>query len=80
MPYLSQVPWDRPWWVKVLIVLSIALNIFFLAFVMGQAWHGWHRQPACAALSPREVLRQLERRLPESDARVPRQSFASRAA
>ncbi len=79
MVHLSAAPWDRPWWVKALIALSIALNIFFAAFLLGQLWQTRGHNTDVQAWPAREVLRQLERRLSDKDAQALRQAFVSRA-
>ncbi len=79
MVHLSAAAWDRPWWVKALLALSIALNIFLVAFLFGQLWQAHSHHADGQTWSAREVLRQLERRLPEKDAQVLRHAFGSRA-
>lgn len=64
-------------WALLAIGFSVALNIFFLGFLLVQLWSS-HAQPAPEALAPREILRQLAEQLPASDARHLRRAFADR--
>lgn len=67
-----------------LIGVSIALNLFFAAFLGAQAWRAHHRGPEADIAGERGgafaqgIIRQLAEKLPPADARLLRNSFLTR--
>jgi hypothetical protein len=82
MPQLSgRLPWAR-WG----IALSIALNLFFAAFIGAQAWrlqqpeypHSILARGLATGQVTQDLLRLLAKRLPPADARILQDAFAAR--
>ncbi len=66
-----------------LVGISIALNLFFAAFLGAQAWRAHHRPPEAELAGERGgfgqgMLRQLAETLPPADARLLRNAFLTR--
>ncbi len=79
--------WDRVWWTRFAVGLSIALNVFFAAFLLAQTWkaHQAETVPVIATgngferdMPGREIVRQLARKLLPDDAHLLREAFRAR--
>jgi uncharacterized membrane protein len=63
------------WW-KVALLVSLALNVFLLAYA-GGLWAG-NREPAFLRLDPQRPIERLASRLPAPDATLLREAYHSR--
>ena len=73
---------DSARWMRWALVLSVALNLFLVAFLGGQAWRMAHRAatgrgPISADLTER-ILPRLVAHLPPADGQLVQEAFAAR--
>jgi uncharacterized membrane protein len=65
-------------WSNVLLLVSLALNIFLVAYIGGQ-WAGSHKT-GLLRLGPHRLVERLAKRLPTADAALLRNAYHSREA